>query len=175
MPELEQNPTEQWIEHGRALRKTVRRRDHQALGHLDRDPVALLQSTDKGRVERLVPLKYGRMLASPFAFFRGSAILQAHDLKHTPNTGLFHPICGDAHLMNFGGYGTPERQLAFDLNDFDEAYPGPWEWDLKRLVASLELAARHLGLSAAEGDAAVAAAVAGYHLLSHRRYSPQLP
>jgi len=162
MTEPEPNPTEQWIEQGRALRKTVRRSAHHALGHLDRDPVALLQSTDKGRVERLVPLKYGRMLASPFAFFRGSAILQAHDLKHTPNTGLLHPICGDAHLMNFGGYGTPERQLAFDLNDFDEAYPGPWEWDLKRLVASLNLAARHLGLSAAQGDAAVAAAVAGY-------------
>ena len=162
MNEPEPNPTEQWIEQGRALRKTVRRSAHHALGHLDRDPVALLQSTDKGRVERLVPLKYGRMLASPFAFFRGSAILQAHDLKHTPNTGLWHPICGDAHLMNFGGYGTPERQLAFDLNDFDEAYPGPWEWDLKRLVASLNLAARHLGLSTAQGDDAVSAAVAGY-------------
>ena len=158
----EPNPTEQWIEQGRALRKTVKRSEHRALGHLDRDPVALLQSTDKGRVERLVPLKYGRMLASPFAFFRGSAILQAHDLKHTPNTGLFHPICGDAHLMNFGGYGTPERQLAFDLNDFDEVFPGPWEWDLKRLVASLTLAARDLGLPGADGDAAVAAAVAGY-------------
>jgi uncharacterized protein (DUF2252 family) len=158
----EQNPTEQWIEHGRALRKTVKRSAHTALGHLDRDPVALLQSTDQGRVERLVPLKYGRMLTSPFAFFRGSAILQAHDLKHTPNTGLYHPICGDAHLMNFGGYGTPERQLAFDLNDFDEVFPGPWEWDLKRLVASLALAARDLGLPRADGDAAVAAAVAGY-------------
>lgn len=86
MTEPEPNPTEQWIERRRALRKTVRRSAHHALGHLDRDPVALLQSTDKGRVERLVPLKYGRMLASPFAFFRGSAILQAHDLKSTRRT-----------------------------------------------------------------------------------------
>ena len=156
------NPTAQWMEDGRALRKTVRRSDHHRLGHLNRDPVALLTATDKGRVERLVPLKYGRMLASPFAFFRGSAIVQAHDLHHTPNTGLLHPICGDAHLMNFGGYGTPERQLVFDLNDFDETHPGPWEWDLKRLAASLNLAARHLGLTAAQGDAAVAATVAGY-------------
>jgi uncharacterized protein (DUF2252 family) len=155
-------PTAQWLEHGRALRKTVKRSGHRQLGHLDRDPIALLEATDKGRVTRLVPLKYGRMLASPFAFFRGSAIVQAHDLKHTPHTGLLHPICGDAHLMNFGGYGTPERQLAFDLNDFDETHPGPWEWDLKRLVVSLNLAARHLGLTAAQGDASVAAAVAGY-------------
>ncbi|MBK7990889.1 MAG: DUF2252 domain-containing protein [Comamonadaceae bacterium] len=162
MTDPEQNPTEQWIEQGRALRKTVKRSDHLALGHLHRDPVALLQATDKGRVERLVPLRYGRMLTSPFAFFRGSAILQAHDLKHTPNTGLLHPICGDAHLMNFGGYGTPERQLAFDLNDFDETHPGPWEWDLKRLVASLNVAARHLGFTAAQGDEAVASAVTSY-------------
>jgi uncharacterized protein (DUF2252 family) len=162
MTDPEQNPTEQWIEQGRALRKTVKRSDHLALGHLHRDPVALLQATDKGRVERLVPLKYGRMLTSPFAFFRGSAILQAHDLKHTPHTGLQLPICGDAHLMNFGGYGTPERQLVFDLNDFDETHPGPWEWDLKRLVASLNVAARHLGFTAAQGDEAVASAVTSY-------------
>ena len=156
------NPTAQWMDLGRALRKTVQRSSHHRLGHLDRDPVALLQATDTDRVKRLVPLKYGRMLASPFAFFRGSAILQAHDLKHTPNTGLLHPICGDAHLMNYGGYGTPERQLIFDLNDFDETHPGPWEWDLKRLVASLNLAARYLGLTVAQGDESVAAAVASY-------------
>lgn len=162
MTETDPNPTAKWIEHGRALRETVKRNDHRKLGHLDRDPIGLLEATDSDRVKRLVPLKYGRMLASPFAFFRGSAIVQAHDLKHTPNTGLLHPICGDAHLMNFGGYGTPERQLAFDLNDFDETHPGPWEWDLKRLVTSLNLAARHLGLTADQGDESVAAAVAGY-------------
>lgn len=158
----EPDSIEQRIDHGRALRRKVKRGDHRSLGHLDRDPIALLKTTDEGRVERLVPLRYGRMLASPFAFFRGSAIVQAHDLKHTPSTGLLHPICGDAHLMNFGGYGTPERQLAFDLNDFDETHPGPWEWDLKRLVTSLNLAARHMGLTAAQGDESVAAAVASY-------------
>lgn len=150
------------MDHARALRKKVARGSHHRLGPLDRDPIALLQATDDGRVERLVPLRYGRMLASPFAFFRGSAVVQAHDLRHTPHIGLMHPICGDAHLLNFGGYGTPERQLAFDLNDFDETHPGPWEWDLKRLVASLNLAARHLGLTTAQGDACVAAAGASY-------------
>lgn len=158
----EPHPTEAAFERGRALRRTARRSSHRRLGHLDRDPIALLQATDAGRVPRLVPLRYGRMLASPFAFFRGSAIVQAHDLQHTPNTGVVHPICGDAHLMNFGAYGTPERQLVFDLNDFDETHPGPWEWDLKRLAASLNLAARHLGLSPAQADEAVAAAAASY-------------
>lgn len=162
MTDIEPNPTAHWIEQGRALRKKVKRSDHHKPGHLHRDPIALLAATDAGRVERLVPLKYGRMLASPFAFFRGSAVVQAHDLKHTLHTGLLHPICGDAHLLNFGGYGTPERQLVFDLNDFDETHPGPWEWDVKRLVASLNLAARHLGLPGAQGDDAVAAAVASY-------------
>lgn len=164
----ETNPTEQWLAEGRALRKTIKRGAHRALGALDRDPVALLQTTDVGRVQRLVPLKYGRMLASQFAFFRGSAILQAHDLANTPNTGLMHSICGDAHLMNFGGYGTPERRLVFDLNDFDEVHVGPWEWDLKRLVASLNLAARHLGLAASQGNDAVASAVSSYQLHTAR-------
>ncbi len=154
--------TEQQTEHGKALKRVVKRSEHRHIGRVDRDPVALLAGTDAGRVERLVPLKYGRMLASPFAFFRGSAVLQAHDLATTPHTGVQHTICGDAHLMNFGAFGTPERQLAFDLNDFDETHPGPWEWDLKRLVASLNLAARHLGLSAAEGDDAVSAAALAY-------------
>ena len=158
----EQRTAAQWMEQGRALRRQVKRSSHHRLGHLNRDPIALLAATDEGRVTRLVPLKYGRMLASPFAFFRGSAIVQAHDLQHTPNTGVLHPICGDAHLLNFGGFGTPERQIAFDLNDFDETHPGPWEWDLKRLAASLNLAARHLGLSAAQGDEAVAASVSSY-------------
>ncbi|MBB5191824.1 uncharacterized protein (DUF2252 family) [Silvimonas terrae] len=85
------------------------------------------------------------MMASPFTFYRGSAIIQAHDLAGTPDSGLQLQICGDAHLSNFGGFATPERNLLFDLNDFDETHPGPWEWDLKRLTASLTVAARHLG------------------------------
>ena len=154
--------TEQLIEQSKALKRVLKRSEHRHIGPVDRDPVALLAGTDAGRVERLVPLKYGRMLASPFAFFRGSAVLQAHDLAGTPRTGVQHTICGDAHLMNFGAFATPERQLAFDLNDFDEAHPGPWEWDLKRLVASLKVAARHLGLPAAGGNDAVAAASLAY-------------
>lgn len=151
-----------WAAQGKALRKSVQRSAHGATGHLDRDPVTLLQASDKQRVARLVPLKYGRMLQSPFAFFRGSAGLQAHDLKGTPHTGLLHSICGDAHLMNFGGFSTPERNLVFDLNDFDETHPGPWEWDVKRLAASLAVAGRHLGLSSGQRGEAVAAAVGSY-------------
>ncbi|MGO4332063.1 DUF2252 domain-containing protein [Cupriavidus sp. 2TAF22] len=131
-------------ESGRITRKHVPRRSHAAIGNVDRDPVELLEINSAGRVERLVPLRYGRMIESPFAFYRGSAILQAHDLAGTPNSGLTIQICGDCHLANFGGFASPERSLMFDLNDFDETSPGPWEWDLKRLAGSFVVAARHL-------------------------------
>ncbi len=130
---------------GRAVRAATPRRTHAQVGRTERDPLALLELSSAGRVAALVPLRYGRMLASPFAFFRGSAIIQAHDLAGTPDSGLRFQICGDCHLMNFGGFATPERDLLFDLNDFDETAPGPWEWDLKRLVASFAIAARQLG------------------------------
>ncbi|WP_423739708.1 DUF2252 family protein [Cupriavidus basilensis] len=129
---------------GKVTRKHVPRRAHAAIGNVDRDPVELLQVNSAGRVERLVPLRYGRMIESPFTFYRGSAIVQAHDLAGTPNAGLAIQICGDAHLANFGGFASPERSLLFDLNDFDETSVGPWEWDLKRLAASFTVAARHL-------------------------------
>ncbi|MFM0289510.1 DUF2252 domain-containing protein [Paraburkholderia megapolitana] len=132
---------------GRAAREHSKRSSHRAVGELHRDPLDLLRLSSEGRVERLVPLRYGRMAASPFAFFRGSAILQAHDLSKVPHTGLVMPICGDAHLLNFGGFATPERQLVADLNDFDEVSLGPFEWDLKRLAASLVVAARHMRFS----------------------------
>jgi uncharacterized protein (DUF2252 family) len=130
---------------GRAARDKVARKGHTAIGNVDRDPVALLEANSAGRVKRLVALRYGRMLASPFAFYRGSAIIQAHDLAGTPESGLPIQICGDCHLMNFGGFATPERTLIFDVNDFDETAIGPWEWDLKRLVASMVVAGRFLG------------------------------
>ena len=95
-------------------------------------------------MQSLVALRYGRMLVSPFTFYRGNALLQAHDLSKTPDMGLRSIICGDCHLMNFGGFATPERNLLFSVNDFDEVHPGPWEWDLKRLVASFLVAARDL-------------------------------
>jgi uncharacterized protein (DUF2252 family) len=109
------------------------------------DPIGLLQAQDAGRLQHLLPIKYGRMVASPFAFLRGSAVVMAADLAATPATGLEVVLCGDAHLSNFGVFATPERNLVFDINDFDETYPGPWEWDLKRLAASAVVAGRDNG------------------------------
>ncbi|MEA3337244.1 MAG: DUF2252 domain-containing protein [Chloroflexota bacterium] len=109
------------------------------------DPISLLQAQDEGRLQHLLPIKYGRMLESPFAFLRGSAVVMACDLADTPVTGLDVILCGDAHISNFGVFASPERRLVFDINDFDESYPGPWEWDLKRLAASAVVAARENG------------------------------
>lgn len=112
------------------------------------DPLTLLQAQDQGRLVELLPIKYGRMLASPFAFFRGSAIVMAADLTSSPASGIEVVLCGDAHLANFGVFASPERRLVFDINDFDEAFPGPWEWDLKRLATSAVLAGRANGFGA---------------------------
>src|SRR5215212_4940617 len=134
---------------GRALRDKVKRSQ---LGRWkpagDRpDPVDLLDEAHAGRLQRLIPLRVGRMAASPYAFLRGSAALMAEDFAALPRTGIEPVICGDAHLSNFGFYASPERDLVFDLNDFDEAHPGPWEWDLRRLTASVWVAGRQNGLS----------------------------
>ncbi|WP_407935362.1 DUF2252 domain-containing protein [Cupriavidus alkaliphilus] len=161
-PDADATPVETRRERGKALRQQVPRGAHEAIGQVDRDPVALLQLSSEGRVPRLVPLRYGRMVQSPFAFFRGSAILQAHDLAGTPDSGLPMQICGDCHLANFGGFATPERALLFDLNDFDETSPGPWEWDLKRLCASFVVAVRHLRHGPGVAEDAVRAAVGSY-------------
>ena len=147
---------------GRNARKETPRSAHASIGNTDRDPVNLLRENSQGRVENLIPLRYGRMLASPFTFYRGSAIIQAHDLSATPNSGFHFQICGDCHLMNFGGFATPERALAFDINDFDETAIGPWEWDLKRLAASLCIAVRHLGHGDKLADEVVALVVQSY-------------
>ncbi|WP_250530144.1 DUF2252 domain-containing protein [Caballeronia sp. ATUFL_F1_KS4A] len=149
-------------EAGRDARQHARRSLHAEIGDTDRDPVKLLQENSKGRVESLVPLRYGRMSVSPFTFYRGSAILQAHDLAATVNSGIAFPICGDAHLMNFGGFATPERQLVFDLNDFDEVATGPWEWDVKRLAASFAIAGEHMGFNRGAIGDIVATAVHEY-------------
>ena len=111
------------------------------------DPIELLEEQARTRVQELLPIRYGRMAATPFAFFRGGAYIMAADLARTPTTGLRVQLCGDAHLSNFGGFASPERDLLFDLNDFDETLPGPWEWDVKRLAASLSIAARDRGFS----------------------------
>jgi uncharacterized protein (DUF2252 family) len=124
--------------------------------------VALLEQQATTRVKELVPIRYGRMLSSPFAFYRGAALIMASDLASTATTGLRVQACGDAHLSNFGLFASPERQLVFDINDFDETLPGPWEWDVKRLAASIEIAGRGNGFADAERTAAVLAAVATY-------------
>ena len=126
------------------------------------DPVALLEEQDKTRVPELVPIRYGRMLASPFAFYRGAAAIMANDLAQTPNTGLHVQLCGDAHLANFGGFASPERDLVFDINDFDETLPGPWEWDVKRLAASFEVAGRERGFKKKERRSIVLTALTEY-------------
>ncbi len=111
------------------------------------DPISLLEEQARTRVPELVPIRHGRMLVSPFTFFRGAALVMASDLSSTARSGLSAQLCGDAHLSNFGAFGSPERQLVFDCNDFDETLPGPWEWDVKRLAASIVIAARQLGFS----------------------------
>ena len=120
-----------------------------------RDPIELLRESNEGRISELIPIRFGRMAQSPFAFYRGAAAVMAADLASTPTSGLRVQACGDAHLMNFGGFATPERNIFFDINDFDETLPAPWEWDIKRLAASIVIAARHLDLL--DSDAAKAA------------------
>ena len=134
---------------GKALRNSTPRSSHGTWQPAPErlDPIQLLQAQDEGRIKKLLPIKYGRMLESPFTFFRGSAVLMAADLTNTPSTGIDTILCGDAHLSNFGVFATPERRMVFDVNDFDEVYPGPWEWDIKRLAASAVIAGRDNGFS----------------------------
>ena len=126
------------------------------------DPVVLLEEQNTTREQDLVPVRHGRMMASPFTFYRGAAKIMAADLKDTPRAGLNAQLCGDAHLSNFGAFASPERQLLFDVNDFDETLPGPFEYDVKRMAASFTIAARNNGFTKAETRAATRASVAGY-------------
>ena len=146
---------------GKALRDKTPRQQHGRWGELNErvNPIELLHRSDAGRMNKLIAIRYGRMLESPFAFYRGAAGVMAADLARTPTTGLKVQACGDCHLLNFGGFATPERSIIFDINDFDETSPAPWEWDVKRLVASIVLAARSNGLSDSQGrDCAVSCA-----------------
>ncbi len=147
---------------GRATRAERPRSGHAELGDAPRDPVAVLAGQDQSRVPDLVPIRYARMLASPFAFFRGAAALMAADLAETASTALTVQLCGDAHLSNFGVFSAPDRRLVFDCNDFDETCPGPFEWDLKRLVASVAIAGRQRGFGRKERRRATLATAAGY-------------
>jgi uncharacterized protein (DUF2252 family) len=161
---------------GKALRVTLPRERHGVWRRpaKRRDPINVLKASNEGRLPELVPIRYGRMLRSPFTFLRGSAGLMASDLATTPTTGLRVQACGDCHLMNFGLFATPERNLVFDMNDFDETLPAPWEWDLKRLAVSFVVAARDNRHSEAEARDAAVVCVRSYreHLRAFTKLAP---
>jgi Uncharacterized protein conserved in bacteria (DUF2252) len=161
---------------GKRLRDRVPRTSHAPWsGRSDhRDPIDLLKLSNRDRVSDLVPIRYGRMLRSPLTFLRGAAGLMARDLAHTPITGPRVQACGDCHLLNFGLFATPERNLIFDINDFDETLPAPWEWDLKRLAVSFAVASRDNGHSERQAESAAVACVRAYrtHLSGYSKQSP---
>jgi uncharacterized protein (DUF2252 family) len=170
------HPRAERLAAGKALREQVPRESHASLPppRKDRDPIAILEASNQGRLQELVPIRYGRMVRSPFTFLRGSAGLMAYDLATTPTAGIEVQACGDCHLLNFGAFATPERNLVFDLNDFDETLPAPWEWDLKRLVVSFVIAARDNRQADDDGLQAVLACVRAYreHLRECSRLRP---
>lgn len=151
---------------GKAMRLAVPLESHAVwrAAKQRRDPVEQLIQSGVDRVPELLPIRYGRMMQSPFAFYRGSAAIMAADLAGLPSTGIMVQACGDCHLLNFGGFGTPERQLIFAINDFDETLPATWEWDIKRLAASFVIAGRHNGFTSREAREAAQASVRSYRL-----------
>ena len=163
-PREEPRPTpEQRAASGKAARARAPLESHADFRPAkSRDPVGLLVSQAETRVPELVPIRHGRMLVSPFAFYRGAALIMAADLNSTAASGLQTQLCGDAHLSNFGAYASPERRLVFDINDFDETLAGPFEWDVKRLAASMIIAARENGFSKKQSQKAALAAVETY-------------
>ncbi|MFD4433472.1 DUF2252 family protein, partial [Nocardia sp. NPDC058497] len=152
------------VEQGKAARKQISRSElgEWGAGPGREDPVAILERQAETRMPELVPIRYARMSQSPFAFLRGASAIMAADLAQSENTGLIVQLCGDAHLSNFGLYASPERNLVFDVNDFDETLPGPFEWDVKRLAASVAVAARDNGCDDERAATAVEAAARGY-------------
>lgn len=160
----ERRSVKERIAAGKALRERVPRSDHAAFAPSPtrRDPIAILEDQAKTRLPQLVPIRYARMLASPFAFLRGSAAVMAEDLSNTPTTGITVQACGDMHVANFGVFGSAERNLVFGINDFDETLPGPWEWDLKRLAASAVVVARLLGADRVVCESAARSMVRSY-------------
>lgn len=159
-------PFEERLEMGRALRDNLPRQAHAEyqLSPKDRDPIAILEQSNQGRLPDLIPIRYGRMLKDPFAFLRGSAAVMAHDLADSPASGIQVQACGDCHLANFGLFATPERNLIFDLNDFDETSTAPWEWDIKRLAASFIVAGQARGLSDRANKLAVLSLASSYRV-----------
>lgn len=167
---------DQRIADGQALRDTIPRKSHAVWEGPPkrRDPLAILKASNRDRLPGLVPVRYGRMLRSPFTFLRGSSGLMAFDLATTPTTGIRVQACGDCHLLNFGLFATPERNLVFDINDFDETLPAPWEWDVKRLAVSFVVAARDNHLTDRQALAAAVECVRGYRVRL-REYSKMSP
>jgi uncharacterized protein (DUF2252 family) len=168
--EMRRLTREERLAKGRAARTQAPRSAHGSWAPSDGrpDPVALIEEQAESRVPELVPIRHGRMLASPFAFYRGGALIMAADLAATPISDIPVQCCGDAHLANFGLFASPERQMLFDINDFDETLPGPWEWDVKRLAASFEVAGRELGFVAADRREVVLVAVGEYRRTMRR-------
>jgi uncharacterized protein (DUF2252 family) len=163
-PESAYVPSDERRAQGKALREHVAREAH---GHWKprkdrRDPVELLNESNEGRLPQMVPIRFGRMMQSAFAFYRGSAALMASDLATTPSSGIKVQLCGDAHLANFGMFATPERRVIFDINDFDETLPGPWEWDVKRLATSFIVAGRYIKIPEKDSARAAIASVQSY-------------
>jgi uncharacterized protein (DUF2252 family) len=156
---------------GRSARTQAPRSSHADCSPKDRDAVELIEQQNAARLEWLVPVRRARMAASPFAFYRGAARVMAADLSATPTSGIIVQICGDAHLSNFGVYASPERRLVFDVNDFDETLAGPWEWDVKRLAASVMIAARHRDLNATTSRTITETSVGSYRRAMHRSAS----
>ena len=158
------------VAHGKTARDEVPRSTHAEYepSATRADPIELLERQARSRVPELVPIRYGRMLISPFAFYRGAAMIMAHDLGATPRSGISVQCCGDAHLSNFGAFASPERRLVFDVNDFDETLPGPWEWDVKRLAASMLIAARDNGYSIRQQEKVVLETVKEYRTAIRR-------
>ena len=136
-------------QNGKMIRQVCKRRSHGNWEYTkDRDHIIeLLKEQERTRIQELIPIRHERMSASPFAFYRGAAIIMADDLSRTPRTGITVQACGDAHIANFGAFASPERRLVFDINDFDETLPGPWEWDVKRLMTSVEICGGQRGFS----------------------------
>ena len=161
---VRQGLREQQYAEGKTIRNTCSRVSHADWkAPADRaDPIEILEGSNKGRLPELIPVRYGRMIPSPFVFFRGAAAIMAADLAHTPVTGIRVQSCGDAHLMNFGVFATPERHVIFDINDFDETLPAPWEWDIKRLATSFLIASRSNGFSEAGARKTALASVRSY-------------
>jgi uncharacterized protein (DUF2252 family) len=156
-------PWEERYELGRSQREITPRSAHAEWSPpQDRDMLALINASNEGRVESLVPFRHGRMLASPFTFYRGAPAVMAYDLAHTPSSGIHVQLCGDCHISNFGMFASPERALVFDLNDFDETLPGPFEWDVKRIAASIVVAAQNANLTRKDAKKAVQMAMRIY-------------